>query len=61
MSDRSELSPKDMMECNIKEKGVNCMKKDTKTFWTRNSICKGPVADKEMEHGMFKNPKRRPV
>lgn len=49
------------MEYNIKEKGVNCMKKDTKTFWTRNSLCEGPVADKEMEHGMFKNPKRRPV
>lgn len=31
MSDRSELSPKEMMEYDMK-KGVNCVKNDAKAF-----------------------------
>lgn len=32
MSDGSALSPKEMMECDIKDEGVNRVQKDTKVF-----------------------------
>lgn len=32
MSDRSELSPKEMMEYDMKEKGVNYVKNDAQAF-----------------------------